>query len=300
MYSQVGAKAVLLRDLEELQSKRYALENPVQAEEEQISMDTASATSASDDKLAITEPAQSASNAIIKEEDVQSKSPEKQSPSELSKGTQPGQDPSKTPTATAMEGSKSQQGPTPPSSTLEAGSSSKPIGLGINTEGMSGTTSAPGTAGVANSSIDSLFDIPDDDENNNNSGGSDINFVGMDFSFPDANTNTQGEQSQTQHNDFDLTTFGDTSQDFNMSDLQAVDGTIANNANSNNTNKQLDEVFNAGNNAGGAENMDLDIDLEMVGESMFDNIFYTDEGNMGGSGEMLHGEFDDTFFGLDD
>jgi hypothetical protein len=169
-------------------------------------------------------------------------------------------------------------------------------------------TSAPGTAEGQNSAIDSLFHIPDDD---NNAGG-DIDFGSMDFLNDDSGNTQNNDTSHTQNTDFDLSTFGNTSQDFNMTDLNTA-------TNTNETKKlestnetgnvsaaetggiaAVDDVF--GDLSGGGDSMDLDIDLGMVGaeDSVFDDMFFGggDE-SMGGDGGMEHGEFDNVFFGLD-
>ncbi len=264
-----------MRDLEELRAKRYALENPVPIVEEvepipepelneEVTMEDA------------------AEQATIKEEDTQSKSPEKQVPGEISQG-ETSLDPAKEDIVKSAEDSKEQQGPTPPPSN---DASSKPIGLGINTEGVANSP-APGTAEPQNSSIDSLFG-PDD-----NTGGSELNFENLNF-FIDS---TQ-DPSQTQANEFDLAAFGTTSQDFNINDMQTEPNTVNN---TNNTTKEADEPFSIGN---AGDTMDLDLDLGMVGaeDSMFDDMFdYAGaDAGLSGGGEMEHGDFDAAFFGLND
>jgi len=218
--------------------------------------------------------AETTQSSTIKNED-QTQNMAKQKSNESNKSTHATQDPAKDSISKLNEDSKIQQGPTPPSSMAETGSS-KPIGLGINTEGTT-TTSAPGTGDVQNSAIDSLFDIPD----NENGGDSDLNFE-MDFSVPDSNTQNP---SQTQNHDFDLSSFGNNTQDFNMAELTSNDA--------NNGNKQED-IFG---NIGGNDSMDLDMDLNLDGaeDSMFNDMYYADDGGL--SGGMEH-EYDDEFFGI--
>jgi hypothetical protein len=271
------AKSVLLRDLEELRAKRHALENPVPIVEE---VEPLPEPDLNGESTMADNPEQS----TIKDENTQSKSPEKRISGEMGQ-VQPSQDPAKEDIVIDIEDSKEQQGLTP---LLSNDTGSKPIGLGINTEGVENSP-GPGTAEPQNSSIDSLFDIPDND----NTGGSELNFESMDFSFNDS----MQDPSQTQANDFDPSTFGTTTQDFNMKDMQP-DSNVANNVS--NANKELDDLFNTGNTG---DSMELDmLDLGMAGaeDSMFEEMIeFGDDAGISGGGEMEHGDFDNAFFGLD-
>ena len=174
------------------------------------------------------------------------------------------------------DSSKGLQGHSPPSSN---DNKPNPVGLGIDTTAAT-EDPAPATAGLPESSIDSLFD----------NDGSDMIFDGIDFMD---SSNTQGQ------NDFDLSTFGN-SQDFNMPDLHtANDGA---NTDNNSGNKQ-DDIFDLGNTSGGGDIMDLDIDPDTAGgvESIFADMYFVtgDDGNVGDGGVMEHGEYDNAFFGLD-
>ena len=272
---QLRAKSVLLRDLEELRAKRYALENPVPIVEEVEPIPEPEP--AENRELDMEEDTAGFTN--IKEERIQSTSPEKHDQ------PQPIEEPTKEDIAKATADYKEEQGPTPPPSNEKE---SKPIGLGINTDGAADSPAAD-TADVQNSAIDSLFDIPE----NENAGDSDLNFENMDFSIHDSN---QGP-SQAEAQEFDLSTFGSNTQDFNMADAQP-DSNTANNTN--NENKVIDDIF-AMDNAG--ENMDLDLDLGMAGaeQSLFDDMYFDDDAGMGGGGgeEMEHGDFDAIFLGMD-
>lgn len=271
------AKSVLLRDLEGLRAKRHALENPVSIVEEveRIPEPELNGASTTEDKT---------QQSTIKEEDTQSRSPEKQAAVETSQPSST-QDPAKEDIVKIAEDSKEKQNLTPPPSN---DTTSQPIGLGINTEGGANSP-APGTS-EPRSAVDSLFDIPDDE----NAGGSDLNFDNMDFSLHDSNQ----DPSQTQAHEFDLSTFGTNTQDFNMNTLQ-TDSNPTNNTN--NANKEGDDMFGI-DTAG--DNMDLDLDLDFgtagAEESLFDNMFVGgDDGGFGGGGEMEHGDFDNAFFSLD-
>jgi len=135
------------------------------------------------------------------------------------------------------------------------------------------------TAEQLNSSVDSLFD----DDNN---GDSDLlNFDGMDF-LQDSNTVTQGnDHSQTQHDDFDLSNFGSTAQEFSMTDLQTStqDSTVKDSS----ANKQDDDLFAMANDQND-DNMDLEFDL--AGEEGSFNDMFLDTGN-----DLDH-DLDATFF----
>jgi hypothetical protein len=272
------AKSVLLRDLEALRAKRIALENPVPIFEEVEPVPEPEVNGEFTMEVNTPEP-------TIKEENTESRSPENHATIEMGQPSSM-QDPTKEDIIKNQEDSKEKQASTPPPSN---DTTSKPIGLGINTEGA-GDSPAPGTSEQQNSAVDSLFDIPD----NENAGGSDINFDNMDFSLQDSNQ----DPSQTQSHDFDLLNFESNTQDFSMSTLQ-TSSTSANNANS--TNKEGDDTFGMGN---AGDNMDLDIDMDFgtagAENSLFDDMFDAgDDGGFGGGGEMEHGEFDNAYFGLD-
>jgi len=221
-----------------------------------------------------------------KQEDKGFKSPEKEvlAPRQLTQSSEATQNA----TIESSEAPKEKQVPTPPSSHEPA---SKSIGLGINTEGTS-AESEPATAEQQNSSADSLFDISDND----NADGSDLIFDSMDFPMHDSATNTEGhDHSQAQNNEFDLATFGSTSQDFNMADLHTSTQTASMGIADSNT--QTNDPFATTDNAG----LDLDPDTEMAGaeESVFDDMFFGGgDDDLGGGREMEHGDFDNRYFGI--
>jgi hypothetical protein len=267
-----------LRDLEGLRAKRLALENPVPIVEEvelipEPELNGESTT------------ADTTEQSTIKEEDTHSKSPENQASAETDQPSSI-QDLAKEDIPKIAEDSKEQQGPTPPPSNDTA---SQPIGLGINTEGATHSP-APDTAEPQNSAIDYLFDIPD----NENTGDSGLNFDHMDFSLPDSNQ----DPSQTQAHEFDLSTFGTATQNFNMNAMQ-TDSNTANNTN--NANKEVDDLLDMDTTG---DNIDLDLDNIDFGtagaeDSLFESMFVGgDDGGFSGGGEMEH-DFDNAFFGLD-
>lgn len=270
---------MFLRDLQELRTQRLALENPpIQAVEDTTAQDSGPAEDLQEN--AMMENNESTPQPTIKEEKNIPQVPDPE-PAEDRKPIET-TDASKETIPKVPDSSKDLQGPSPPSSN---DNKSNPVGLGIDTTAAT-EDPAPATAGLPESSIDSLFDIPDSGNND----GSDMIFDGMEFLD---SSNTQGQ------NDFDLSTFGN-SQDFNMPDLHtANDGA---NTNNNSDNKQ-DDIFGLGNTSGGGDMMDLDLDLGTAGgvDSVFDDMYFDtgDDGNAGGGGEMEHGEYDSVFFGLD-
>lgn len=312
---QVRAKSVLGRDLEVLRSKRIAAENPPIPVVEEPTVPAslpAPHTKFHGDLTATTkqESAQEVASmpTVAREEKVQ-----------VLKKTVHDEEMIK---------------PTVLSPPKKNGNKPQPIGLGIKTT-PSASTDAPATttAGGHDSSIDALFDNPNSAAHDESTA---LNFDNMDFTMPDTTTNTQSQgNGQTQNTEFDLSTFGNNPQDFNMNDLQASNETPFNNANSTTTNNKerdmMDELFNmtattAGNgtndnnknsnknnnnnnnNTNDNNDMDLDLDLNnMVGaeESVFDDMFFAgvDDGNVGGNmgemGEMEHGQFDNAFFGIE-
>ncbi|PQE33593.1 hypothetical protein CJF32_00003464 [Rutstroemia sp. NJR-2017a WRK4] len=316
----VRAKSVLGRDLEALRSKRIAAENPPQLDFiEEVPAPASPPSILPEEELA----------APIKEEIVQGNPAATTPEVETAKQIQVKQDSPKEPASLGEEG-KGLDLLSPPS--LDE-NKSQPIGLGIDTTMLASTDgTAPATAGGQDSSIDSLFDMPD---SANNDDAPALNFDNMDFTMPDSGTNTQNQQ--TQNIEFDLSTFGNNSQDFNMGDLQPSNE-ITSTTNTNNpsndalNNKQVDlstdDFLNMTAGSGGADtntntnnnndnnttndnnnnsnnNMDLDLDLgNMVGaeDSVFDDMFFGDDdnGNLGGDlGSMEHGQFDNAFFGID-
>jgi hypothetical protein len=281
----------LQRDLEELQAKRIALENPVPVVEE---VETKVDSVVEMDQFAAAENTLLSPQKTTKEEDTQPMENGEPTSNESIQSTT--QDPPKD-TIKATESSTAQQGPSPPASSNEIGSNPQLIGLGINTQGIT-TSPGPGTAELQDPAIDSLFE-----DNENSAGDSAMNFDHMDFSMPESNTNTQPQDlSHGQHTDFDLSSFQNTSQDFNMTDLHTSND--ANSNTNNNENKQGDE-FDLGNATGGGDDhMDLDLDLGMAGgeESAFDDLFFggADDDGLSGGAEMQHGEFDNAYFGIDD
>jgi hypothetical protein len=320
MYMQVRAKSVLGRDLEALQSKRIAAENPPQ-------LDVIEETPAPEPASPPRTLAEEEVSVPIKEETAQGNPAATTPEVETAKQTQVKQDSPREPAFQGEEG-KGLDLLSPPSS---AENKSQAIGLGIDTTMLASTDgTAPTTTGGQDSSIDSLFDMPDSATNDDATA---LNFDNMDFSMPDSGTNTQNQP--TQNIEFDLSTFGNNSQDFNMNDLQPSNE-ITSTANTNNpsndtlNNKQgdlsTDDFLNmtagsgadantdtnnnndnstANNNNNTNNNMDLDLDLgNMVGaeDSVFDDMFFGDDdnGNLGGDmGSMEHGQFDNAFFGID-
>ncbi|PVH89580.1 hypothetical protein DL98DRAFT_647323 [Cadophora sp. DSE1049] len=283
------AKSVLLRDLDELRAKRIALENPepiLEDVEEEKAVERN--TSNGNDNTVLGDELYTSPLTTVKEE-RRTRSPEKQMPTEP-KPLIP--EPSKENVTQSPEDAKvPPQGPTPPASTNDTSQESKPIGLGINTEGAPAADTGDGQ----NSAVNSLFDMADNNENSDSA----LNFDDMDFSL-DSTTQNQ-DTSQTQNNDFDLSNFGNS----NPSQTNTVTNTNANQSQSQNQNtddqtKLGDELFAM---VGGDDGMDLDLDMGMAGaeDSVFDDMFFPggDDEGMSGGGELQHGEFDNAFFGLE-
>jgi len=189
-----------------------------------------------------------------------------------------------------MSRTDSQQTPIPGSATQPT---SEPIGLGISTDVNAAQSQSQdpltATAEGATSAIDSLFDLPD-----TANGDDTFNFDDMDFSV-DA-TNNQ-DPSQVQTAEFDLSTFGNDTQDFAMLDIP-----VANSTNQTNipTSKEDDIFADLGAVADG--DMDLDLGNMDMGEgNSFDDLFLAGDGDdlNTGTGEMEHGDFDREFFGLE-
>lgn len=271
--NQIRAKAVLLRDLEELRSKRIALENPpIQGFEPVREPPIEAELPTEDEKVENNQPTP---QPFIKEEKL-----------DVSEAAPTPQDPAKETIDKIPDIPK--QVPSPPSSN-DTNVKPESVGFGISTTTAATNFSPqPVTAGIQDS-IDSLFDSLDSGNNNTTS---DLNFDGMDF----LNDSATQDNSKTQNNDFDLSTFGNNPQDFNMTDIQDSNGNPNNNIATNTT---QDDLFATVNAAGGDDMMDLDGNNPPADENSFDDLFFMgDDGGMGGGTEMEHGEFDDAFFGL--
>ncbi|KAG0648907.1 hypothetical protein D0Z07_4615 [Hyphodiscus hymeniophilus] len=266
----VRAKAVFLRDLEDLQTRRHALETPPA---EPILNATADDPISAEDmqQTIMMENNEPTSEPTIKEEEVV---PQDTAPEEAENTEAITTDPLKNTSPEDSDSPKGLQGPSPPSSANDTNKINS-VGLGID----SPATEDPALAqpGIPDSSIDELFDMTDSGNND----GLALNFDTTDFL---ESSNTQGQ------NDFDLSTFGNT-EDFNL-DVQA-----SNDAGDTNSSNKQDDLFGLGNSGEGGDLMDLDLDLGAVGgdSSTFDDLF-----NFGADGgEMEHGEIDSAFFGID-
>ena len=265
---------MLLRDLEELRSKRIALENPPievaePVRERSVEMDLPAENGNGEITQSIPEP-------FIKEE----------KPDVPDAATTP-QDPAKETIVKNADTPK--QGPSPPSSD-EKSVKPEPSNLTMNTPPATTNVSPAPVSAAIQSSIDSLFD---DIESGNDKTTSGLNFDSMGF-LNDAATQ---DNPQTQNNDFDLSTFGNNTQDFNMSDIPTSNGNQTNDNTT--TNDAQDDLFAMVNAEGGGEMMDLDGNNAPADESSFEDLFFMgDDTGMGGGTEMEHGEFDDAFFGL--
>lgn len=291
----VRAKSVLGRDLEALRSKRVATENPpIQLINEPDASQPASPPHTKCDYQTV----------AMEEERVREITPLQTIRTEDENLVK--NDPSKE--IVHEEERKEAMILSPPSTN---DNKSHATDLGRNT-----TLSAPATVGGQDSSIDSLFDIPETSAKEDSTA---VNFDNMGFTMLDATTNTQSQDSnQAQSTEFDLSTFGSNPQDFNMNDLQPSNEASSNNANIPTTNDKgnmEDDLLNmtggsrTNNNSNNSNNnnnsMDLDLDLDnMVGaeESVFDDLFFggDDDANVGGEiSEMEHGQFDNAFFGID-
>ncbi len=164
------AKSVLLRDLEELRSKRIALENPVpMIEEVKAEAEAVIETNRANDVNMIADENENKSspNPTIREE-ARASSEEKQIHNEPDQAVA---NSSAEAVSQASADVKVPQGPTPPASLNETSTDPKTVGLGIDTEDIT-SGSGPGTAELQNSSVDYLFDIPDTD----NAGDSGLDF----------------------------------------------------------------------------------------------------------------------------
>ncbi|PBP27889.1 hypothetical protein BUE80_DR001081 [Diplocarpon rosae] len=273
----VRAKAVLLRDLEILRAKRIVLEDPVPIPQDVKSEnETHGEVNDSNDGPIATNENGLSPRATAKQED-RGKSPEKPTPFEPPR-------PVAVMTSQPVEDVKIPDEPTPPApaSLHEQGADSKPVEPSVDNQNATvGSAAEP-----QNSSLDSLFDNPD----NGNIEGPELLFDDMDLSNPGPKSQTQNT-SQSQSNEFDLS-------GSNVPDL----GTSTQ-ANTDPVTEPEQENMPAMVSTSESKNMDIDMDMNMAGteESVFDDMFFgdADDTGIGGGGEMQHGDFDNAFFGLD-
>jgi len=266
---------VLLRDLEELRSERIAAENPpVEAvepvREPSVEMELVPENGKEESNQPTPQP-------FIKEENPAP---------DVAEAPSTTQDPPKETIAKIPDLPKAVQAPSTPSSN---DTKIKPdsIGLDISTTTAATLATSPQSiADLQDSSIDSLFDMPDDSSNN----------AALDLNIGDAmdylNDSTDHDNSQAQNLEFDISSFGNNPQDFNMADIQSSNG--AQNTN-NSTGNAQDDLYSLVNAAGGDEMIDVDINIRPAEESSFEELYFTGEdGGLSGGAE-----FDDAFFGLD-
>lgn len=273
---QVRAKAVLLRDLEELRSKRIALENPPVPPVEPVR--AASVEVGSPSQNGKEESTHSTPQPIVKEEKPH-----------ISEAAPVSGELAKEDLAEIPEQTNDVQGPSPPNSD---NLNIKPEPNDRRTDSSIVPPNAsppPATDENHDSLIDTLFNSLD---SGTDTATSDINFD--DISFLN-NSATQGN-SHNDDNEFDLSTFGNNLQDLHMTDIQGANESRNNN---NATDNSQDALFGAANTTGGDDMMDLDGHNLPAEENSFDDLYYIgDIGGVGEGPEMEHGEFDDAFFGI--
>lgn len=321
--SKVRAKAVLGRDLRELQTRRNQLENPtlLQAEIADSLADGGEPRATPSPHaigLAVPESSVEASEAIKKEDSI-AENPDTMniSPPKPELKTISGS-PSKILQAhTEVESQESIQKSMEAragdvqtenddlSNILDTANTDTNHGLGISISDAvpSAASEAPVTAGLQSTTLDSLYDA-------NNNGESDLNFD--DFNFSGDGTGNGNDDFGGNGGEFDLSSFGNqTNNDSGdpNSILQGLesfgDGTgadfnlleMSNNATDNQgTGDSAGDDF-------GMSGGDLDMALGMgANESTFDDLLEGmdfGDGDDGTGGDMMeHGEFDEEFFGL--
>ena len=319
---KVRAKAVLGRDLRELQARRNQLENPtLQQAEIADSLDDGGeprdVSSPHAIGIAVPETSVEASEAIKKEDsstenpDTMNISPRKPelntisgSPSQtLQAHTEVESQESiqKSMDARAVDIQTENDDLSNARDSINTDANNGP-GITISDAVPSAASEAPVAAGLQSTTVDSLFD--------GNNGESDFNFD--DYNFPGDGTDNQNDDFGGNGGDFDLSSFGNQTNhgsgdpnsilqglesfgdgsgaDFNMLDM------------SNNTTDNQGAGDNAGDDYG-MSGGDLDIALGMgANESTFDDLLegmdFGDADDGTGGDMMEHGDFDDEFFGL--
>jgi hypothetical protein len=321
---KVRAKAVLGRDLRELQAKRSQLENPTM---EQVEMadpvgdlgGPPNAFSAHDAEIEVSVTGAQVSEAIKEEESIAANpetaninSPKSHLKTSLGSPSQP------VPPSTEVEQQDSMQKPKEfrgEDVQTEIGGSknardpynidtTQGLGISISDTVPSAASEAPVTADLQDATFDSMFDAGNNDD-------SDLNFD--DFGFSGDGTGNQNDDFGGNSGDFDLSSFGNqANQDTGdpNSLLQGLDtfadgsGGEFNMLEMSNTGSNNNGVGETGADDFGMSGGDLDMALGMgANESTFDDLLdgmdFGDADDDGTGGDMMeHGEFDDAYFGL--
>jgi hypothetical protein len=319
---KVRAKAVLGRDLRELQARRNQLENPTmqQAEIADSLADGGGPRDASSPHamgIALPETSIEASEAIKKEDsmkeyddtmDISSPKPELKTIS--------GSPSQNVPAHAIVESQESiQKSVEAPvgdvqnkdddlNNARDAINTDTNHGLGITTSDAvpSAASEAPVTAGLQNTTFDSMFDA-------DNNGESDLF---DDFNFSGDGTGNQNDEFGGNAGGFDLSSFGNQTNNDSGDPNSILQGLESFGDGSGGDFNLLDMSNNATDNHGAGDNAgddfgmsggDLDMALGMgANESTFDDLLDGidfGDGDDGTGGDMMeHGEFDDAFFGL--
>jgi hypothetical protein len=262
----------MLRDLEEARAKRIASENPPpEAVGDPVKHEPTADVSLSQDNIPVESGQQIPRPAV--EDSTAFKSLE----------VPPAQDPLKDVAANGQDVPKEAEILSPPGSDV-ANFKSDTGDLGKGTSSVSRDLD---TAGIVDSSVDFLLDISAD---SNNHDDLNLNFDGMDFGLLGSNT---GETSQSQSNDFDLSTFGNNIEGFHMPDLHASNNMETPN---NNTENKKDDLFAMVNDTMEDDVMDLDL-MRPAEESSFDELFSMagDGGDMSAGDSMDHDGYNKNF-----
>lgn len=250
----------MLRDLEEARAKRIAAENPPpEPVEEPVNLEPTADVPVAQDNIPVETGLQIPPPAV--EDPAAAKSLEGLSVP----------DPLKDVPANGQDVPKEGQTLSPPGSDVANFKSD----TGDLAKEASSVSRDLDTAGIADSSVDFLLDISAD---NNNHDDLNMNFDGMDFGLLGSNG---GETSQSQSNDFDLSTFGNNLESFHMPDLHTSNNTETLN---DNTENKKDDLFSMVNDTMEDDVMDLDL-MRPAEESSFDELF-----SMGGDGDMSVGD----------
>jgi hypothetical protein len=321
-FSKVRAKAVLGRDLRELQASRNQLENPTlqQAQIADSFGDGGEPRDASSPHaigIAVPDTSVEASEAIKKEDSI-AENPDTMDISapnpELS--TISGS-PSQTLQAhTEVESQESIQKSiearaldiqTESDELSNARDTVNPdanhgLGITISDAVPSAASEAPVTAGLQSTTVDSLFD--------GNNGESDFNFD--DYNFSGDGTGNQNDDFGGNGGDFDLSSFGNQTNNDSGDPNSILQGLESFGDGSGADFNLLDISNNATDNQGVSDNAgdeygmsggDLDMALGMgANESTFDDLLegidFGDDDDGTGGDMMEHGEFDEEFFGI--
>ncbi len=320
-FSKVRAKAVLGRDLRELQARRNQLENPA-TQQVEMSDSLADGTEPQDSRSPHAIGVAIRETSVEPREVIKMENPTTENPDVMNISSPKAElrttpiSPSQNLTAHAeVESQESiQKSPNAQAGEVQVGNdemnnsrglnpdTNHGLGISVSDAAPSAASEAPVTGGLQSETFDELFD--------GNNGESHLNFD--DFNFSGEGSGNQNDEFSGNGGEFDLSSFGNHTNNDSGDPNSILPGLESFGNGSGGDFNMLDVSNNAtdhqgaGDNAGddfGMSGGDLDTALGIgANESTFDDLLegidFGDADDGTGDSMMQHGEFDDDFFGI--